>query len=802
MNTLLRDIRLSFRSLVKNGRFTIIVVVTLAIGIGASGAIFSLIRAVLLNPLPFRNSEQLVMIWRSNPLFGLTHADVSLSEYLDWREQSHNFEDMGAFQPLSLNMTGYGDPARLRGCAVTASFFSTLEIIPVIGRLFMPGDNQGGGGKVILLSYSLWQRDFAAARDVLGKTIRLDDEAYEVIGVTPPHLKLPKREIDVWLPVAFSEANMNRGLQSFKVVGRVLPSVTLTQAQVEMDSISRILSEQYPETSSGVKISLVLLREEFVGKIRSVLLTLFAAVGILLLIACANAINLLLFRTVSREREFAIRSALGATSWNIFQQLLVEGLLIGLLSGGAGLLLASLVIQLVRVTTIAPVPRIDEVGIDGWDIVFTLAASLSAGALCAVLSAVHACRPNTNHLLKAQGTAATSRQSTHVRNFVLVSEIALSLVLLISATLLVRSFWILWHSGSGLRAEGLLTAQLSLSPLMYSDTAQQALFSRRVLDEVSVQNGVLSVSVASSLPILGVEEYRYAIEDLSRDGSEMIAVSSQTVSPDYFRTMGIPLLVGRPFDYSDIGPQPKVALVNETMARRYWPGQSAIGKRIKLGSIEADAEWISIVGVAGDVKQSGLDAPPAPEIYLPYFQQPSPFLFLIVRAGADPSRLASSVQSAVWSVDKNQPLTNMKSMETILAESTAERRLIMIIISAFAFLSFVLTGIGIYGLISYSITQRTHDIAVRMALGAQPRAVLALVLRQGGLLILIGTGLGSITALILTRFMSAFLFEVSTKDPSTFLIAALLLIAVGLLATYLPARRATRIDPVTAVRYE
>ncbi len=802
MDTFLRDLRYGFRSLVENRRFTITVVITLAIGIGGTGAIFSVTHAVLLNPLPFKNAEQLVMIWKNDPLFGLEHAEASLPEYLDWREQSHNFEDMAAFQPRNLNMTGQAEPARIKGCAVTASFFSTLRVSPVIGRLFVPEENQPGRGEVILLSYSLWQRNFGASHDVLGRMIRLDDQAYEVIGVTPSSLKLPKREIDVWMPVALTEENMNRGLQSFKVVGRLLPTVPLAQAQAEMDAIGQNLREQYPETSSEVKISLVLLHEEFVGRVRPILLTLFAAVGILLLIACANATNLLLFRTVSRGREFAIRAALGATRWSIIRQLLAESLLLGLLSAGLGLLLASWVIHLVRVITVVYVPRMDEVGIDAWDIAFTLAASLSAGVFCAVLSAAHACGPDVNNLLKTQGNATTARHSTPTRNFVLVSEIALSLVLLISATPLVKSFRGLSQSGTGIHTEGVLTAQIALSPLRYPENAQQEAFSRRVSEQAATLPDVLSVSVASSLPIIGVEEYRFITEERSSDGSEMLVASRQAVSPDYFRTMGIPLLTGRPFSYSDTDREPKVALVNQTMALRYWSGESPIGKRIRFGSAESDAEWMSIVGVAEDVKQSSLDTPPAPEIYVPYFQQPSPYLFLIVRANSDPTRLASFVQSAVWAVDKDQPLTNLKTMEDILAESIAERRLIMMIISAFAVLAFIMAGIGIYGLISYSTTQRTREIAIRMALGAQPRTVLTLILRQGLLLILAGAGLGALAALLLTRFLSALLYEVSARDPLIFLIIPLLLIVVGLLATYLPARRATRIDPVAAVRYE
>lgn len=804
LGSFFQDIRYSVRTLIKEPVFTLVVAATLAIGIGSNITIFSVVYTVLLNPLSLKNSARLVMIWKNNPMFKLDRASASLPEFLDWRERSHVFEDLGAYLGTSFNLTGDGAPERVRGELVTASFFSTLEVTSAIGRLFTPEENEPGRNNVVVLSDGLWRRRYGGSAEIVGSTIILDDKAYTVLGVMPPSFKFPKKDSELWVPVPFDEANLNRGLQSFRVIARLPPKVTLLQAGIEMSAVAQSLEQEYPLTNSGVVASVFLLREELIRKIKPALQILSAAVGILLLVSCANVVNLLLFRTGVREKELAIRAALGASRARIIRQLLTDSLLLGGLGGGLGFLLSRWTLVLIPTLLPADLPRVDEVSAGGWILIFTLAVSLLTGAGCGLLSAKQTSRHDVSELFKAQYHAsAVRRQNRRTQSILLVSQVALSVILIIAAALLIQSFRRLWNTNPGFQADNLLTAQISLPLLRYPEPNQQALFCRRLIEEVSPLPGVESVSVASSLPILGVEEYGFSIEGRSvAPGSEMSVASRQSVSQDYFRAMGIPLVLGRAFSDSDAGAKSNVVMINETMARCYWSGEVPLGKGIKLSSADSNAPWMSIIGVVGDVRQSGLDTPPAPEIYLPFFREPSSDVLLLVRVVSNPMNLARPVQRAVLTVDKDQPVTMIKNMEDVLAESVAQPRLVMLLITVFAVLAYILAAVGIYGLVSYSLSQRTQEIGIRIALGARPRDVLRLVLVQGLFLALAGIGVGLFASFFLFHPLSGLLYGVSAHDPATFIAAPLLVIAIALLATYIPARHASKLHPMIAMRHQ
>lgn len=797
MDILFRDLRYGIRSLLKSPAFTVVVTTTLALGIGLNTAIFSVVYAVLINPLPFKDSKRVVMIWKSNPGFGQKHGEASLPEYLDWKQQNHTLEDIAAFREGDLNLTGGGTPERIVGAVVTASFFDVLNTSPIVGRSFSAEDNQPGANNVVLLSFGLWNRRFARDSSITGKRILLDDKGYTIVGVMPPSVKLRGRAADVWIPVAFDEASMNRRLRSFKVIGRLAPTVDLKRAQSDMTLIAERLAQTYRQTNAGAEVTVVPLHEEIVGNIKSPLLILFGAAGIVLLIACANAVNLLLSRTVAREKEISIRAALGASRLRIIRHFIIESLLLALLGGALGLLLSSWAMGLLDVVTRTNVPRSEEISFSVWSIVFTLIVSLLIGISCGLLSAQQVSKFAINELLKAESRTLVVGHRGRIRSLLLLSEVALSCVLLIGAGLLVRSFQRLWNTNTGFNPTNLLTLELSLSELKYPETYQQAAFCRQTLEQIALVPGVQSAAVASSLPILGVEAYTFLIEgrSLAAD-AEPTTASRQAVSPDYFHTMGIPLIKGRVFSDKDINGQPEVTIINRTMARLYWGDADPIGKRIKIDS------WMSIIGVVEDVRESGLELRPEPEFYVAYFQYPASGGFLVVRSVSNLLDITTAVQSAILNIDKNQPIANVRTMEDILAESVSQRRFILSLIGVFATLAFILASIGVYGVISYSLSQRTREIGIRIALGAQPRDVLKLALGQTMVYVMVGVGFGLVAAVVSTRLMSSLLYEVSPTDPPTFIIVSLLLIGVSLLASYIPARKAMKIPPLAALRYE
>ncbi len=802
METLFQDLRYGSRALLKTPVLVASVTITLALGIGLNATAFSVIHAILINPLRFKDPSLLVMIWKSNPAFGLKHGEASLPEYLDWKQLDSTFDDIAAFREEDLNVSGGRSPERIACAVVTASFFSVLNITPLAGRSFSAEDNEPGRNSVVLLSHGLSVRGFGDDLSAIGKIIAIDEKPYTVVGVMPASFKLRGRATDAWIPVAFDHASMNRRLESFKVIARLGPRVSLGQAQSDMTLTARHLAENN-QTSRDLAVTVVPLHEEIVGRIKSPLLILFWSAGLVLLIACANVVNLLLSRTSVREKEMSIRAALGASRLRITRQFVTEGVLLALYGGGLGLLLSFWTLGSLTALNPEKIPRLEEVGVGGWTIAFTLAVSVLIGVVCGLLSAKQVSKPEMNDLLKAEGRTATSGRGGRVRALLLISEVALSLMLLISAGLLVKSFERLWNTKSGFNPENVLTMEISLSSGSYADASQQTSFFRQALDRIVRVPGVQSSAVASSLPIMGVEAYSFDVGGQEAlPGTKKPTASRQAVSPDYFGAMGIPLLAGRVFSEKDIAGEPGVAIINRAMARLYWGDENPIGKRIKTASIDAKAPGLLIVGVVGDVRESGLDSPPEAEFYVPYFQDPTAEGVLVVRGNSNVLSLASGIHEAISAVDKNQPIANVRTMENILAESVDQQRFIMSLLGIFAALAFILSTVGVYGVISYSLSQRTREIGIRIALGAQPRHVLKLAMGQSMTYVILGTVLGLIGALASGHLISALLYEVSPTDLPTFFFASALIVGVSLTASYIPARRATKLPPVVALRHE
>jgi len=701
-------------------------------------------------------------------------------------------------------MSGEGNAERVVAAKTTASFFSVLSVSPIIGRPLSPEDNEPGQNGV-LLSYGLWRRNFAAAPNVMGKTIWLDDKPYVIAGVMPPDFNPLRKIPDLWLPLAFDEASMNRGLRSLKVMARLKPTSSLEQARADMSLIAEQTKQAYPESDSNSKITVNPLIEEIVGKIKLPLLIVFAAAGLVLMIGAANITGLLLSQTAVREREMCIRAALGARRLRILRQMLTEGLLLAVLGGASGFVLSIWGLRLVSALGPTNVPRSDELAVSGWTIGFTVILSLTIGALCGFVSAQQVSRADLNDLLKSGGwTTAGGLGGRRLRIALLVFQVALSLLLSIGAALLVESFQRLWRADLGFNPAGILTMELPLSESRYPGSREQVSFCRRLLEQTALVPDLQSVAIASSLPIIGMEEYSFTIEGhLPLPGeAETLTASRQAVSPDYFHAMGVALLRGRVFSERDVEGQSGVAIINNTMAHRYWGNDDPTGKRIKIASGGSTDLWVSIVGVVQDVRESASDTGPKPQFYVPYFQDPEPDVLLVVRSPSSPPGVAAAVRVALRSIDKDQPAANVHTMEEIIARSVSQRRFIMALMTIFAVVALVLASLGIYGMISYSVSQRTREVGIRVALGARPLHVLTLVLAPTMVHVLIGVGVGLFGAFASTQLISSLLYDLSATDGPTFVAVPLLLMLASLIASYIPARKAMKTSPAEALRCE
>jgi predicted permease len=807
VSDLSQDVRYGFRTLLKNPGFTAIAVIALALGIGANSAIFSVVNTVLLRPLPYQDSDRLVMVWEEATKHGYPRDTPAAANFVDWRAQNHVFEDMGAVADLSANLTGVGDPERIEAARANASVFSVLGLAPRLGRAFSPEEDQDGANKVVILSSRLWQRRFAADPSIVGKQITLNGQSHTVIGVMPPQFQFPSQDVELWVPMAFTaQQAASRGSHYLQVVARMKPGVTVQQAQAEMSTIATRLQQQYPKQNTDLGAVVVPLHEHVVGDIRPALLILLGAVGLVLLIACANVANLLLARAAVRQKEIAVRVAFGASRWRLVRQFLTESVLLAAIGGLFGLLLSIVGIALLTKFIPPNISQVKAITLDARVLGFTLLISLMTGVIFGLVPALQASMFNPNETLKEGGRDSTAgSRGNRIRGFLVIAEVAVSLILLIGAGLLINSFLRLRSVDPGFKSENLLTMKVVLSPLKYPDLTRRSVFYTNLIQRVEALPGVKSAAVTTNLPLYrqgnstGIE-----IEGrpLPPPGQEII-ITTRVVSPHYLTTMGIPLLKGRQFGPEETEKMPGAVIISETMARRYWPGEDPIGKRLTPGRNAGPDDWFQIIGIAKDVRQFELNTDPKPQMYLPYVQ--ADFFAprdLVVKTDVDPIGMAATVRRAVWEIDKDQPVSDIRTMDEIAAESVARQRFSMLLLTIFASVALVLAAVGIYGVMSYSVAQRRSEIGIRMALGAQKSDVLKLTVGHGLKLVLIGVAFGVAGSFALTRLMTSLLFGVGATDPGTFIVISVVLVSVGLLANYIPARRATKVDPLAALRYE
>jgi len=814
MDTLLKDIRYASRGLLQRPAFTAVVVITLALGIGANTAIFSVVNAVLLRPLPYRDPARLMMVHERKE--GNSWTTVSYEDYNDYHAQQQSFEQLAAFSaPWVFNLTGAGEPIQVNGQWVSATLLPLLGINPIEGRGFTADEDKHGSQGVAILSYGFWQRQFGGNKSILGQSINLDDQSITVIGIAPPHFKIGE-DSDLWVPVALNPINgRGRLVRYLSVIGRLKPNVTLSAAQSEFSVLASQLAQQYPDTNKDFGVEITALHEDVVGKVRPALLVLLAAVALVLLIACANVANLALARAVARRREFAIRTALGAGRKRLMRQLLTESVLVSLVGGFFGLLLAVWGVDFLLSLSPESVPRHESIGLDARVLLFTLLISLFTGIVCGLVPAWKAAKAEFNETLKETGQLhGASSGHRGFQNVLVVSQIGLALVLLIGSVLLLRSFAVLLNVDAGYETQNVLAVQLTLPSSKYSQPPRRAELYQQLEQRLKALPGVKAVGAISRMPMFagdittGRSNITSTIEVEGRNipKGDLPEADYRVASPSYFDAMNIPVIKGRVFGWQDeprnAAGRPLTVVINEAMARRFWPGEEAVGKRIKWGGSDASDPWWTIVGVVGNVRHFRLDMEPRPEVYRPYLVNPLISPIFVVRTVGDPKDLAASVRNEIRTIDGSIPLSNVTTMPQLISQSVAPRRFSMLLMVVFATVALSLATVGIYGVMSYSVSQRTREIGIRMALGAQAPDVLRLVLRTGIFLALIGVAGGLVGAFMLTRWMRTLLFGVTPTDAVTFMVVPVVLIAVALLACFIPARRATKVDPLIALRYE
>ncbi len=815
MNDLLQDLRYSFRLLFKNFGFTLVALITLALGIGANSAIFSVVNSVLLKPLPYKNPERLVMMNHHYPKLDLK-ASVSAIGYTHYRDNNQTFENITAFTNWQVNLTGAGEPERLSGLAVTPTFFPTLGIDPARGRGFSNDEDKPGQNKVVVLSDGLWRRRFGQDPNILNQTLTLNGESYNVVGIMPPDFQFGRefgQTVDLFAPLTFTDAQMQTRQwrnEFLSVIARLRPEVNLEQAQAEMDSIAANVRQSYfgggdAADPSSWGLLLRSVHELVVGDIRPALLVLLAAVGLVLLIACANVANLLLARAASRQKEVAIRVALGASRLRMVRQFLTESVVLALIGGTLGTLLAVWGINALLKLNNDLIPRSQEIGLDSRVLLFTLGLSLLTGILFGLVPALQSSNTDLHDTLKEGGRSGSGGAKRSVRSALVIAEIALALVLLIGAGLLIRSFTKLQNVNPGFNPENLLVMQVALPANQYNEPQKIDNFYQQALQGIQTIAGVQAVGVSSTVPMSGSNSSgSFAIEGRTVQPGEMSPWGNRWLAgATYFQTMNIPLIKGRFFDDRDVATSQPVAIIDETLQHKYWGDEEALGKRI---SFQRDPQgnpiWREIVGVVGHVRHRGLEGESPVQYYLPHRQLSNGGMYVVVRTANEPSASAAAVRAQIQAVDRELPVYRVTTMEQVVADSMTQRRFAMTLLGIFAAVALILASVGLYGVMAYSVTQRTHEIGIRLALGAKTADVLKMVVGQGMVLAAIGLAIGLLAAFGLTRLMTTLLFGVSATDPFIFALLPLVLASVAVAASWIPARRATKVDPMIALRYE
>jgi putative ABC transport system permease protein len=811
MQTLWQDLRYGLRTLVKRPAFMAIAIITLALGIGPTAAIFSLINGVLLEPLPYKDSGRLVMMWRVNPQAGWREFPFSVPNFIDYRDRNQAFERVAAFTTQSLSLTGDAEPVVIPGSRASVDLFATVGVEPVLGRGFQPGEDQPGANPVAVISHGLWAERFGSDPNAIGKTITIEGQSHTIVGVMPAGREFPK-DAQVWAPLSLDTEQNSRGRHFLKVIARLNPDTSIARAESQLNSVAEQLEQQYPQVNSGSRVELVGLEEFSVSNVETPLLVLFGAVGFLLLIACANVANLLLVRAAGRQKEIAVRTALGATRARIIRQLLTESVLLTAMGGAVGLLVAVWARDLLVSVSAVRINRIYESAFDAPVFAFTLAIVLVTGIVFGLAPAFKAGEKDLRDALKeGAGRASAGPGGRRLRSGLIVAEISLSLMLLVGAGLLIRSFVNIVSVDPGFNPKNVLTFNVVLPGSRYPQADDRLRFIEQTIDGLKAIPGVTSAASAGYVPLENERaSRRFAVggQPLPESGKEPLAVDIP-VSADYFSLLGIPVRAGRAFTTGDDPEAPPVLIVNESFAQRFFPGEDVVGRQIQYYNARPSDPMpppVEIVGVVGDVRQANLESRPEPIMYSPQAQRRWSFMTFMARTGGDPSQIIGAVKSTIEAIDRDQPVSKVATLEQLAAASISQRRGLMILLGAFSALALGLAGVGIYGVMSYSVAQRTHEIGIRMALGARGSDVIQMVVRQGFALALAGAAVGIVGALALTKLLSSMLsgllFDVGATDPVTFIAIPLLVVGVALVACAVPARRATRVDPMVALRYE
>jgi putative ABC transport system permease protein len=819
MHTLLQDFRYGLRTLRKSRGFAAAAVLVLALGIGANTAIFSVVNSVLLRPLPFPHPEQLVQVWHTPPQTsfpGMKEFAVSAANYLDWAADNHVFQRIAIYTWSSFNLTGTGEPQFVNARRVSSSFFPLLQAQPMLGRVFSPEEDQPGHDHVVVLNESFWRNQFGADRNIVGRDLTLDGAAYRVIGVMPAKFQFPissdpANSAKLWAPLAMTDRERAvRGEHHYAVIGRLREGISVQQAQAEMDTISHRLEQAYPADDKGWGAVVKPLREELVGDVRTPLLVLLGAVALVLLIACANVANLVLARTLSRQKEIAVRTALGASRGRLIRGVISETVVLSLTGGVLGLLIAHFGVKLIVAFLAAKLPRASDIGVDGWVLAFTIAVSLLAGMLAGLLPAVRLSNVNVNEALKQGNRTSSDAAGNRTRGLLVISEVALSLMLLIGAGLLIRTLWMLRNVDPGLDPRNVLALTPSIPATAYPQPAQEIAFYRQLLEKVDAIPGIMSAGAIDSLPLSGGSNQPIQIEGRPVQAmADQPEVAVRVISPGYLHAMRIPLIRGRDFGGQDTSDSVGTVLISQSLAQRFWPNEDPVGKHLTMTFFPGKVR--KIVGIVGDVKDRGLDsAEPEATLYTPLGQlAPSATaawrsfpLWIVVRTQSEPTTVTSAVINAVHQLNPELPIVDVTTMENFVAESLSQQRFNMLLLAVFAGVALLLAAVGIYSVLAYTVRRRIREIGIRMALGAQTSDVVGMVIAEGMKPTFIGLAIGLAGALVLGRFVSSLIYGVKPGDIPTFATVSLVLVAVAFLASVVPAYRATRVQPVSTLREE